>query len=34
MIGVLVILVLVALCAFAIHRIGSPYADETHPRHT
>jgi len=34
MVDVLIILVIVALCAFALHRIGSPYEDPTHPRHT
>jgi hypothetical protein len=33
MAAILIIVGIVALCAFALHRIGSPYADETTPRH-
>lgn len=34
MVEVLIVLAIVALCAFALHRIGSPYADKTNPRHS
>jgi len=33
MVGILIIVGIVALCAFVLHRIGSPYADDTTPRH-
>jgi hypothetical protein len=33
MVGILIIIAIVASCAFALHRIGSPYTEETHPRH-
>jgi flagellar biogenesis protein FliO len=33
MVEMLIIIAIVALCAFVLHRIGSPYAGENHPRH-
>ena len=33
MVEMLIIVALVASCAFVLHRIGSPYTDEHHPRH-
>jgi hypothetical protein len=34
MVEILIIVGIVALCAFALHRVGSPYEDKTTPRHT
>ena len=33
MVDIFIIIAIVALCAFVLHRIESPDADETHPRH-
>lgn len=33
MVEILIIIAICALCAFVLHRIGSPYAGDIHSRH-
>ena len=33
MVDVMIIIAIVALCAFSLYRVGSPYADKTSSRH-